>query len=362
MSSVVVLGAGVVGLTTALELKRWNPDLDITVAGHHLPGDIDPSYTSPYAGANWHSFATHEDKELQEIDKPGYKKFLQLADSDPRSGVWKVDNVSMYTDYEVSNGKGNMKKFIPWFKDFVDDFEIVDKSKLPQGIGFAHKFKGVVVSVPTYLPYLVQQNKEIGNTISRIPNLFNIDDARKFHSSGKRADYVINATGLHANKIVGVNDKKLNFPVRGQVLLVKNNAKIQLSVEGFPGVPNEMLYMMPRKEGGTIIGGCFFPGNTSIHEDKELTERIIKRAVKFAPELIDPSYKNNPSKIEIVKVNVGFRPFREDGARVELDKERSWLIHNYGAGAGGYQGSFGLAKKVVEIMKQELSKKPKSKL
>ena len=106
----------------------------------------------------------------------------------------------------------------------------------------------------------------------------------------------------------------------GQVLLVKNNAKIQLGVEGFPGLPNEMLYMMPRKEGRHDYRWLLLEGNTSVSEDKELTARIIKRAIKYAPELVDPNYKNNPSKIEIVKVNVGFRPFREDGARVEVDK------------------------------------------
>ena len=68
----------------------------------------------------------------------------------------------MYTDYEVTSNNGNYRKFVPWFKDFVDGFEIVDKLKLPEGIAFAHKFKGVVY---TYLNYLVQQNKEIGNVI-----------------------------------------------------------------------------------------------------------------------------------------------------------------------------------------------------
>lgn len=41
---------------------------------------------------------------------------------------------------------------------------------------------------------------------------------------------------------------------------------------------------------------------------------------------------------------------------VEVDKKYKWLIHNYGAGAGGYQGSFGLSKLVVDIMEKELSK------
>ena len=49
MALVVVLGAGVIGLTTALE-KRSNAKLDITIVADHLPGDIDHTYTSPFAG------------------------------------------------------------------------------------------------------------------------------------------------------------------------------------------------------------------------------------------------------------------------------------------------------------------------
>ena len=206
MALVVVLGAGVIGLTTALELKRSNAKLDITIVADHLPGDIDHTYTSPFAGP----IGIH----LQLLKINVYRrlinrvtKVLQLAAADPRSGIWAVDNLSMYTDYEVTSNNGNYRKFVPWFKDFVDGFEIVDKLKLPEGIAFAHKFKGVVISVYTYLNYLVQQNKEIGNVIKRIPQIHHIEDARKFHSSGKKADYVINAAGLNASKIKGVEDK-----------------------------------------------------------------------------------------------------------------------------------------------------------
>ncbi|CAI5757586.1 unnamed protein product [Candida verbasci] len=356
MTNIVVLGAGVIGLTTALELKIWNPKLDITIVGQFLPGDLDPTYTSPYAGANHHSFASEQDKVLQEIDKVAYKKFLQLAKNDPiRSGIWSIDNVSYFTDYEVTSKKGNFKKMIPWFRDFVEDFKILDKSEIPfNDISFGTKYKGVVISVPTYLNYLVQQNKEVGNKIFKIQPVKNIEKARSLHSSGKKADYVINATGLNATKIAGVEDKKLTFPVRGQVILVKNNAKVQLNVEGFPGSPNEMLYMMPRREGGTIIGGCFLPNDTNTKEDKEFTKRIIRRAIKYAPELIDPKFKKNPSELVIERVQVGFRPFREDEVRVEKDKKKPWLIHNYGAGGGGYQSSFGLGKQVVNILSNEL--------
>ncbi|EDK43397.1 hypothetical protein LELG_01575 [Lodderomyces elongisporus NRRL YB-4239] len=357
MTQIVVLGAGVVGLTTAIELKKADPKLQITVVGHHLPGHIDPfSYTSPYAGANWQSFATTQDKRLQNIDKPAYKKFMQLAANDPRAGIWTVDTISYYTEHAVSQAKGDFQQFLPWYRTFVEDFQIIDLNYNKPDISFTTSFKGVVISVPTYLKYLVQQNKELGNVIAKCPLISNIEEARNFTATGKKADYVINAAGLRASTLKGVNDKKFNFPVKGQVLLVKNNVKAMISVEGFPGLDDEMLYMMPRKEGGTIIGGCFRPNDKDPKEDKELTSRLLKRAIKYAPEIIDPNYKNNPTTVEVKQVSVGFRPFREDGPRVELDTSKKWLIHEYGAGGGGYQGSFGLAQEVVKIVKQELQK------
>lgn len=352
MVKVVVLGAGVVGLTTAIEIKKWNPNLEITIAAHHFPGDLDPSYTSPWAGANWQSFATGQDLQQQEIDKPGYEKFVRLAKNDPRAGVWIVDDTSYHTKYEVAEAKGNFQSFIPWYKDTVQGFKILDEEKIPfDDISFGTTFKGVVITVPIYLSYLIQQNKELGNKFKKIPLIKNIKEVKSLTNN---PDYVINATGLGATKIQGVEDKKINFPVKGQTLLVKNSAKSTISVLGFPGMPDEMLYVMPRRDGGSIIGGCFRPGDESTTEDKELTSRLIRRATKYVPELVSPKFKNNPTKIEIERVNIGFRPFREDGPRIEVDPKYKWLIHDYGAGAGGYQGSVGMGRKVVEVLKKEL--------
>ncbi|KAI9713426.1 MAG: hypothetical protein M1820_000808 [Bogoriella megaspora] len=51
-ATITVLGAGVVGLTTALLLAK-NPMYKITVLAKHMPGDYDIEYASPWAGANY---------------------------------------------------------------------------------------------------------------------------------------------------------------------------------------------------------------------------------------------------------------------------------------------------------------------
>lgn len=52
---IIILGAGVTGLTTALKLNS-DPapaQYDITIVASHFPGDESIDYTSPKAGADW---------------------------------------------------------------------------------------------------------------------------------------------------------------------------------------------------------------------------------------------------------------------------------------------------------------------
>lgn len=46
---IIVIGAGVIGITTALALKR-NGYKNVTVVAKHIPGDKSIEYTSPFAG------------------------------------------------------------------------------------------------------------------------------------------------------------------------------------------------------------------------------------------------------------------------------------------------------------------------
>lgn len=347
-TKVVVVGAGVVGLTTALQLKRSNSNYDVTIAAAHLPGDKSLVYASPYAGANWLSFASKDDKRLQELDKPGYFEFQKLAD-DPQSGVRRCPNSLYYSQLALAQVNGQATALHHWFGDFANE-RVLSREKLLPGTVYGLEFDGFVISVPIYLHYLLQRCFELGITLRRVSFLTSIDEALNLHSSGKKADLVINCAGLMAYRMEGVNDASRNFPVKGQTILVRNNIDRVICVEGFQD-PSEMLYMFPRKEGGTLLGGSFLQENWDPQEDKALSNRISQRAVTLVPEIIDPA-KSNPPVLDVVEVNVGLRPFREGGMRIEVDAKRQWLIHNYGAGGGGYQGSYGFAQKVVELAAQ----------
>ena len=58
-----VVGAGVVGLTTALLLQIKG--YDVTILAKHFPGDKSADYTSPWAGARWKTMAPNDNPRLQ---------------------------------------------------------------------------------------------------------------------------------------------------------------------------------------------------------------------------------------------------------------------------------------------------------
>ncbi|ODV60384.1 FAD-dependent oxidoreductase [Ascoidea rubescens DSM 1968] len=350
MSKIVVIGAGVAGLTTAYLLAQKGHD--VTIVARNIPGDLDPHYTSPWAGANWSSFAQKDEIVLQNFDKPAYHEFLRLAKNEPLAGIRTIYS---YHYIKKENAKDYESR---WFKDFVEGYEVfTDPKLLPDDCSIGYKFKTVTISTSLYLFYLLKRCVDL-NAVYRRKKLDHINQAFDLHSSGSKADYVFNCTGLLAKTLGGVNDESI-YPVRGQVLLVNNTGTKQVVASLFPEYSNESLYTMPRKEGGTILGGCFIKDVWDTTPDNALTQRIIERAKKYQPELIDPNVNNNPTDIEIIRVNVGLRPFRKNGPRVEIDSVNPKIIHNYGAGGAGYQSSYGMAGAAIELLEASI---PKSKL
>lgn len=122
--SVIVLGAGVAGLTTACALlTRYGSGVDITIIAKHLPGDISHTeYCSPQAGANWRSFESEFNQSAQ-YDKVSFQRFLEIADLSPESGVKRFPMRLVFGN--------DSKKSELWFHDLVGGITDVPKKDLP---------------------------------------------------------------------------------------------------------------------------------------------------------------------------------------------------------------------------------------
>lgn len=76
-------------------------------------------------------------------------------------------------------------------------------------------------------------------------------DAANAHHSGKKADLVVNCTGLSSKKLGGVMDDKL-YPARGQIVLVRNDPGYMSSASGTDDGEDEALYIMSRAAGKSL--------------------------------------------------------------------------------------------------------------
>ena len=159
-----------------------------------------------------------------------------------------------------------------------------DANPLPQNMDYATAWTSVCFNTPIYLSYLVSRCAKAGVTFKR-GVVAHVADAPRFHSSG-RADCVVNCTGLGARTLGGVQDATMQ-PIRGQTVLVRNEPATMSDTSSSDDGADEMCYVMGRPVGGgTILGGCYQPGNTDPEVDVGLAGRIMRRAVELCPSLV----------------------------------------------------------------------------
>lgn len=108
------------------------------------------------------------------------------------------------------------------------------------------------INTPVYLAWLVGQCAKLGVVLRR-QSVAHIDDIKRDIG----ADIVVNATGLGARWLGGVQDAAV-YPARGQVVVVRNVSPQMLCVSSSEDGDEEILYTMTRAVGGgTVLGGTY---------------------------------------------------------------------------------------------------------
>ncbi|KAK6581329.1 hypothetical protein PZA11_006020 [Diplocarpon coronariae] len=210
----VILGAGVIGLTTALELSTRHPDSSIKMLATHLPGDRHIDYTSPWAGANWLSCATDNGRQ-EAWDEVTYRKFAKLADGVKEAGVQRM-NIQAFYDSEIeqagilSKGTGRV-----WYEGMTG-LRWLGKGELRRDAVFGYECGTFVVNVQVYLPWLQHECLKTGNVEIRRKAISDISDVFKEYPGAKA---VFNCTGLGSYSLKGVEDTSM-YPTKVNALTI----------------------------------------------------------------------------------------------------------------------------------------------
>lgn len=341
---IIVIGAGVIGLTTALALKRSGYK-NVTIVAKYIPGDKSIEYTSPFAGAHWRTMAPNDNSLLQKFDTVSYNIFMKMAGEqgiDKQSGIMLAQSDDFFdndTLPEVTN---------PWHKDVVYNFEFLPTTGLPKGAKVGHRYTTVLINSPVYLQWLMKEFKKLGGKIIQHA-LTHIDEITGFAQDQKKIA-VINCTGLGAKFLGGVNDDAL-FPTRGQTVIVDapyiKRTLTHLHADG------SITYVIPRSDGTLILGGTATKGDYNAFVDEPTVHSILRRTRTLCPEITE-----NRESLKIVGHGVGLRPYRVGGPRFENEVKNVngvtvYITHAYGHGGFGYQSSWGSAFHTIELMEQQ---------
>ncbi|KAI9342115.1 FAD dependent oxidoreductase [Pilaira anomala] len=341
MSNILVLGAGVTGLTTAICLLRAGYK-NVTVAAKHVPGDLSSAYASPWAGASILTVANYDDYRLQEMDAFTQKEFKRLADEVPEAHVQYVNGIQ-YCEKPAPEGEDAY-----WVRKIYNNVTPIPPKDLIPNAAYGYTFQSYTTNVPVYLKYLVKTLESLGGKLER-QSFESIQEAIEQYTD---IDTVINCTGLGSYYLKDVQDHTM-YPIRGQTVLVRApHIKTQHYIDG----DSRWTYIIPRGDGTVICGGTVDRVNRQTEPDDAITKDILESVYKLYPEI---THNKGVEAFDIISVNVGFRPGRTGGIRLEKETRRRsngqkvTLCHNYGHSSHGFQSSWGASDKLVQLLKTE---------
>lgn len=308
---VLVVGAGVVGLSAAVRLREAG--LDAHVRAAELPAET----TSAAAAALWYPYRAFPEDLVTRWAARSYEVLAAMAESSGAAVVLRTGR-QLWTS-EVAD---------PWWSQAVPDFARVDPSALPPGYADGFRFTAPVVDMSRYLPWLVDRLAELGGGVDRrtYPGL---DDA------SAEARVVVDCSGLGARRLVP--DASLT-PVRGQVVRVGQMGLTEWVLD--ESDPVDVTYVVPRRD-DVVCGGTAQDGDERQDPDPATAEAILARCRSLVPVLADAP---------VLGHRVGLRPARPT-VRLETEHRPAGpVVHCYGHGGAGVTLAWGCAEAVVDLV------------
>lgn len=304
-----VVGAGVVGLTSALRLAEAGHQVDVVAA------QLLESTTSSIAAALWYPYRAYPETEVTRWSAASYTAFGALA-ADPRSGV------------RLRRGRELFRNKVadPWWRSAVTELTRVAGDRLPEGYLDGYQLTVPVVDMTLHLSWLTARLGELGVRV----------EVRRLEDLGAAfagVEAVVNCSGLGARELAG--DRTL-IPVRGQVVVVEQFGLTEWLLD--QSEPERLTYVVPRQD-TVILGGTADEGDADLEVRPAVIEAILARCGALVPEV---------TGARIVGHRVGARPARP-AVRLETElKAEGPVVHCYGHGGAGVTLSYGCAVDVVE--------------
>jgi D-amino-acid oxidase len=306
---VIVVGAGVIGLSSALRLAEHGHDVAV------LARDLPPETTSAVAAALWYPYRAFPRDAVLRWSAATYAELTRLSGEEAGCGV------SVRWGTELLQGPVTA----PWWRDAVPRLDPL--TTVPDGYAGGWRLALPVADMSIYLPWLVGRLATLGVTITR-SWLSALPDPTPQVT-------VVNCSGLAARALTG--DDSVT-PVRGQVVLLEQVGLEEWTLAS--SSETDLIYVVPREK-VVVVGGTAQDGDYEPRPDPATADAVLARARTLVPEL---------ARATVVGHRVGLRPAR---LAVRLEAEHvgdGTVVHCYGHGGAGVTLSWGCADDVAALV------------
>ncbi|WP_299534634.1 FAD-dependent oxidoreductase [uncultured Streptomyces sp.] len=306
MNDVIVVGGGVVGLTTAVVLAERGHAVRVWSA------QPSGSTTSAVAGALWWPYRIEPAERVVEWALETLRVHEELADAPGETGVRLVPGLH---GGERLDGPG------PWAA------RLRDVRETPEGL----RVTLPLLDMPVHLEWLERRLRAAGGSFER-------RTVTDFAAPAAEAPVVVNCAGLGAAVLAG--DPSVRA-VRGQLVVVENPGITEWYTRADPAA-DATTYFFPQP-GGLILGGTAETDDPRTTPDPATAARIVERCARVRPEI---------AGARVLGHRVGLRPARAGGVRIEAERraDGGLLVHHYGHGGAGVTVAWGCARAAAALV------------
>jgi len=316
---VVVVGAGVIGMTTAVCLAEAG--MLVVIRSAEAPRDT----TSAAAGALCGPTITGPEDSRTGWGLVSDAEFAVLA-AQPETGV------------RLMRGRlvSRIGQAAPAWALRVPGYLRCPAEQMPSGFSVGFWVRIPAADMPRYLDYLFGRFLAAGGRLE-LGTLNNLAEAAAL------APVVVNCSGAYARDLAA--DANVH-PVLGQHVILENPGLDTFLHEY--DAPSAWTAFLPHGE-RVLLGGVAVENGWQRGSDPQVTRQILTRCIEVEPRL---------AGARILGVQIGLRPAR---ATVRLEEEPftgARCIHNYGHGGSGVSLSWGCARTVLGMITGESEADP----